>query len=107
MGETTEWLTHSVLASVDRFNDDNPLDVPNNGGTCPTCNHNDCFGQLDDNEDRWSCFSSDHQYDSGGCGIQGDACWHGDALDLEAYERNLSRAKVLLTGGLRLASSHP
>lgn len=73
-------------------------------GVCPTCGHRECFGALKDDSQRWSCFSSSHENDSGGCGRRGDGCWTGDALDVEVHRRGLqpgptSRGQILRDAG--------
>ena len=68
-----------------RFNAEHSGDWPKSGGTCPACGHHDCFGRLGDAEDRWACHSSNHGSDSDGVGVEGSACWTGDALDLALH----------------------
>jgi hypothetical protein len=64
--------------------------------TCPICQHNGCFGALPDDPGRWACFSSNHD----GVGVQGAACWHGDALDLDAHVEGVDRVALLRKRGL-------
>lgn len=72
-----------------------PLDIPRSGGECPACGHRDCFGRMPTDQDRWACFSSSHEADSGGVGLQGARCWHGDVLDLHAHAAGCSRVELL------------
>jgi hypothetical protein len=94
-----------VADAVARFNAANPLDVPRSGGQCPACGHRECFGQLDDVPDRWSCFSANHASDSGGCGLQGSTCWHGDALDIAARRAGRGRVEHLRATGYLVAAT--
>ena len=79
--------------AVRQWNADHGRDWGSPGtGECPACGHRDCFGRLPEIPEKWCCFSSNHQADSGGCGHQtADGHWIGDALDLEAHRRNVSR----------------
>jgi P4 family phage/plasmid primase-like protien len=76
---------------------DHPLDYPSPGsGTCPICNHNDCFGRLKDDHERWACFSAGHG-DAAGVwlGQHGQGCWFGSSLDLQAHKRGCKPSDVL------------
>ena len=77
--------------AVNRYNRDHARGWPDRHGTCPACGHNECFGRLPGTEDRWTCFSTAHE----GPGLKGERCWHGDALDLDAYSQGLSRTALL------------
>ncbi len=99
---------NTLANAVAKWNADHPQDWPRSGGTCPACRHHKCFGHLPDNPTRWACFSASHEADSDGCGLPGNgvgspseatACWHGDALDLEAHERGITRVDVLRDDG--------
>lgn len=81
--------------AVAQWNAEHPVDWPRSGGSCPACGHNGCFGVFPDTPGRWACFSANHA----GVGLRGAGCWHGDALDLEAHARGVSRADVLRTDG--------
>lgn len=74
-------------------------DIPRNGGRCPLCRHSGCFGLLDGDEDRWFCFSENHECDSNGAGVAGEKGWHGDVLDLHAAANGLSRRELLQREG--------
>lgn len=77
---------------------------PANGGECPSCGHDKCFGKVPDTDWRWACFSASHETD-GGIGIQHETHWSGDILDLEAARRRCSRVQVLVADGYLEARS--
>jgi KaiC/GvpD/RAD55 family RecA-like ATPase len=81
--------------AVARYNAANRQNWPRSGGTCPGCGHNDCFGRMPDDDSRWYCFSSSHTAP----GLRGVQGYHGDALDLDAYARGMSRAELLRASG--------
>ena len=74
-----------------------PLPEPGRERRCPMCRHRECFDRLPASKgpERWTCFSANH----GGAGLRGNGCSHGDALDLEAHHRGLSRVEVLRADG--------
>ncbi len=78
---------------------DHPGDWPDEHGRCPACGGGDCFGRMPNPRDRtrWVCFDTDHV--AAAAGRKGDACWTGDALDLEAHQRRMSRIDVLVADG--------
>lgn len=81
------------------FNDAHPIDFTTR--TCPICGHNDCFGPLAVDENKWFCFSEDHNNNSTGeKGRHSGGGWWGDALDLEANKLGKNRAQVLIEVGL-------
>ena len=64
------------------------------------CGHHGCWGTLPNSDGRrWCCFSANHGADSGDAGLMGDKVWHGDALDIAAHERGMSRLDVLCADG--------
>lgn len=76
---------------------DHPTAYPKPGsGTCPICEHNNCFGQLADRPAKWACFSSNHDYQPGWCGTQRNNCWIGSSLDIEANRRGCTPREVLI-----------
>jgi hypothetical protein len=85
--------------AVRRWNDGHSREYPRSEGECPACGHKGCFGQLPSDNSRWACFSASHGFDSGRTGIEGQGCWHGDALDLEARLSNMTRRDVLVRDG--------
>ena len=87
--------TNVFAEAVERYNAEHPLDLPKAGGKCPVCGHKDCFGRLPDNPGRWCCFSASHD----GPGVRGPQCYHGDALDLDAFAANTTRALLLRREG--------
>ncbi len=89
----------SFEIAVVRWNAEHTLHFDKrNSGPCPVCNDSKSFGQLRDNPERWSCFSTDHPDDVGIRSPNQD-CYIGDALDLEAFKRNKTRAVVLREDG--------
>ena len=95
------------------WNRDHPGDWPRMPGRCPACavpGHGEgCFGRLGDDADRWACLAAGHGDRAPDCGRPGNGAWWGDALDLEAHARRVSRADVLradgyLTGAPRTAA---
>src|SRR5690606_25918669 len=52
-----------------RWCDDHPIDFAMFRRECPACGHRGCFGPLPETPDRWFCFSANHHWDSGGCGV--------------------------------------
>lgn len=97
--------SRDVREAVERWNADHPGDWPRSGGTCPACHHNGCFGAREGGLARWACFSSNHGRDSNGCGRKGQRCWTGDALDLAANARGVSRSRVLVEDGYLVSRS--
>lgn len=90
---------NSFEIAVTRWNADHPLHFEKrNTNPCPVCNDSRSFGQLRDNPDRWSCFSTDHPDDVGIRSPNQD-CYLGDALDLEAFKRSKTRTQVLREDG--------
>ena len=89
----------SFEIAVTRWNGEHPLTfTKRNTGPCPVCNDTRSFGQLRDNPEKWSCFSTDHPDDVGIRSPNQD-CFLGDALDLEAFKRGKTRAQVLRDDG--------
>ncbi len=78
------------------WNADHPLSLPKSAGDCPMCGHKDCFGQLADEDQRWFCWSTDHP---DGVGVRSGRGYHGDALDLEAFQRGCKPVDVLREEG--------
>ncbi len=89
----------SIDEAVQDYNADHRKDWPKSSGTCPACGHQDCFGTLPTNPNRWTCFSDSHQNDSRECGRQARGCWSGDALDLDAQAASISRIGLLRREG--------
>jgi hypothetical protein len=81
--------------AVRRWNSDHPLDIERHSAPCPMCGDSASFGRLPDDDQRWYCFSTDHDR----VGIQGAKGWHGDALDLDAFYRGLTAKQVLIDDG--------
>jgi replicative DNA helicase len=81
--------------AVAKYNADHRLDLPKSRGDCPGCDHRGCFGQTPNDDQRWYCFSASHSQP----GVQGTLGFHGDALDLDAHRRGMSRAEMLREGG--------
>lgn len=88
--------------AAERYNSDNSREWGRPGsGTCPACNHNDCFGQMRDHDRRWACFSTNHV---DGCGIRGEQVTTGDALDVDAFLAGVSPADHLRSTGYLTAA---
>jgi hypothetical protein len=88
----------AAAEAIRAYNAQHARPWPRSGGECPACSHRDCFGTLpESNSARWSCFSADHGRTR--CGVQGAACWHGDALDLDAHAEGLSPRDLLRREG--------
>lgn len=86
----------TVADAVAAYNRDHTLELPRPGSsTCPMCGHHGCFGRLASNEGRWACMSASHSEG----GIQGEGCWHGDMLDLDAHSARLGRVELLRRDG--------
>lgn len=81
--------------AVARYNRDHDRDLPRQGGECPVCRHRGCFGRLKGESRRWACFSTAHN----GAGLEGEVCWTGDFLDLDAYAEGVARAELLRRRG--------
>ncbi len=88
-----------VREAILGYRQGHPLDAPRSGGTCPLCGHHGCFGRMPTDPGRWACFSSSHEVDSGGVGLQGARCWHGDVVDLHAHVAGCSRVELLRRTG--------
>src|SRR5690606_6431119 len=74
-----------------------PSSYPKKPGTCPACQHNDCFHELPKDHTKWFCFSTGH-IDGVGLKVEGGG-YYGDALDLEAHRRGLKPVDVLRADG--------
>ncbi|MEN9800541.1 MAG: hypothetical protein RL653_4238 [Pseudomonadota bacterium] len=83
------------LDAVARYNRDHERELPRQGGECPVCRHRGCFGQLKAESRRWVCFSTAHS----GAGLEGEGCWTGDLLDLDAYAEGVARTEFLQRRG--------
>lgn len=82
--------------AVDRYNREHARELPRSGrGECPICGHRECFGALPDSPGRWACFSASHS----GAGIQGESCWTGDFLDLDAHASGMEPVELLRREG--------
>jgi predicted P-loop ATPase len=90
-------MDETIKQVVERWNADHRADYPTRPGTCPACQHNDCFHALPKDTTKWFCFSSGHS----GVGIAAtDSVGHyGDSLDLEAYARGCKPIDVLRADG--------
>lgn len=77
------------------WNYDHRRVYPRYAAECPVCHDKGSFGHLPDDETRWYCFSTDHPV----VGVRGEKGYHGDALDLECFERGLKRVDVLRRDG--------
>lgn len=86
----------SLDEAVARWNADHHRQWPRNSAPCPVCGDNASFGRLPKAPERWSCFSTDHPEE---VGLPGVDCFHGDALDIEAFQRHRSRVEVLREDG--------
>jgi replicative DNA helicase len=64
--------------------------------TCPVCCHNGCWGSLASDPRRWACHSTGH---IDGVGVRGEACYHGDQLDIDAHAAGRSRVEHLRAEG--------
>ncbi|MBI5543802.1 MAG: bifunctional DNA primase/polymerase [Deltaproteobacteria bacterium] len=84
-------------AAVDAYNAANPLSFAGRSRRCPACDHHGCFGKLGDSATRWACFSTGHG--ETGVGLEGAGCWHGDQLDLDAFEAGMERRDLLRREG--------
>lgn len=82
--------------AVAKYNAEHEREYPRSGGDCPVCGHSGCFGRAPGDGARWSCFSSDHDP---AVGVEGNGCYTGDALDLDAFEAGQTRYQVLREGG--------
>ncbi len=81
--------------AVRRYNAEQARDLPRSGAECPICGHRGCFGRLGEEQHRWACFSTGH---SGG-GTEGESCWTGDLLDIDAHQAGLTPARHLMATG--------
>jgi hypothetical protein len=91
-----------------RWNMDHSKDWgPPGSGECPACGHRGCFGRLAALPDRWACFSKSHERDARRCGRWTGAVWMGDALDLEALKRKVTRAELLRSDGYLRTHAEP
>jgi len=95
--------TTSFAAAADLWNGAHPGNWPKSGGTCPACGGSGCFGRARGAPDRWTCFAAGHPDRAPGCGREGDGCWSGDALDLDAFVREIKPSDVLLADGYLIA----
>lgn len=91
--------SESLKDAIERFNSAHPIPWDKLGRRCPICGHDGCFGPLDGSEDKWFCFSSDHQRPGGEVGLQSNNGWMGDSLDIEAHKAGRTRMKHLMASG--------
>ena len=77
---------------------DHPRQYPTKPETCPMCSHNGCFHALPSDLTHWFCFSTNHPDDVGLPHAETGG-HHGDALDLEAYERHCKPVDILRGDG--------
>lgn len=92
----------SVAELIGEWNAEHPADWPRAGGDCPACGHRGCFGRMPDDDSRWVCWSTDHREP----GVRGVNCFHGDAMDLEAFARRCKPVDVLRADGLLSAGGN-
>ena len=84
--------TASIQDAIERWVADHPRDYPRHSSECPVCGSKESFGHLPSDDRRWFCFSTHHP---DGCGIRGENGYHGDALDLAAWERGCKPIDIL------------
>ena len=77
------------------YNASHAREWPRSDADCPICGHRGCFGRLPSAPDRWACWSASHSE----IGVKGERCWHGDALDVDAYAAGRSRVEHLRAEG--------
>ncbi|MBE7490971.1 MAG: hypothetical protein HS108_04345 [Planctomycetes bacterium] len=91
--------TTNIRAAVESYNRDHARDFGRAGGQCPVCGHRGCFGRIPGKPTRWACFSANHAAATGAdgkpVGLPGKGCWHGDALDLDAFSAGRTRLEHL------------
>lgn len=61
-------------------------------GKCLLCGHEQCFGYLPEDPDRWYCFSANHE--GGGRQKEGSPGFYGDALDIAMAEKGWTGTKT-------------
>jgi predicted P-loop ATPase len=90
--------------AASRWTADHRRQYPRHSGECPVCHDKKSFGHLPEDPERWHCFSTDHP---DGIGIRGANGYHGDALDLEAFDRRCKPVDVLRSDGYLAAPQRP
>lgn len=97
----------SLERAVLRFNERHAIDFGGLGRTCPSCGHTGCFNEVPGSAgQKWFCHSSNHDRDSSRrsagapCGRRTPGGFFGDALDLTAHARGLTRTQILMEAGL-------
>lgn len=97
----------SLERAVLRFNERHAIDFGGLGRTCPSCGHTRCFNEVPGSAgQKWFCHSSNHDRDSrrrssgAPCGRRTPGGFFGDALDLTAHARGLTRTQILMEAGL-------
>lgn len=90
--------------AASRWTADHRRQYPRHSAECPVCHDSKSFGHLPEDPDRWHCFSTDHP---DGIGIRGANGYHGDALDLEAFDRRCKPVDVLRADGYLAAPQRP
>lgn len=88
----------SFEQAAERWVSDHPRQYPIKPETCPICSHNGCFHALPADTNRWFCFSTNHA-DGVGLPHRDTGGHHGDALDLEAFERGCKPVDILRGDG--------
>lgn len=91
--------SETIDAAAARWNADHRLDLPRRGsGDCPACGGKGGFGELPEREQWWFCWHQTHPA-TVGRRSKNDRGYFGDALDLEAHARGISRVEVLRRDG--------
>lgn len=97
-------ISNEMEEAIVAWNTKNTPKWPKNSAPCPICGDSASFGELPSDPSRWYCFSTDHT----SIGLRGNQGFHGDALDLEAFKRNLKPIDVLRADGyLRKPGAKP
>lgn len=92
-----------IDAAVVRWNADHPRTFPTHASPCPICSSPDGLKACNRDSSRWTCFSSRHDLlgadPKKGAGLQGNGCFTGDSLDIEAWARGCTRIEILQEDG--------
>jgi hypothetical protein len=101
-----KWLTAhgaepiTLDGAADKWNTDHAETWPKRHGLCPICEYKGGFGRAPKKPWLWFCFNTDHPSTAGKPSktFQRSA-FVGDALDVTAFKRGLSRVQVLRKDG--------
>lgn len=89
----------AIGEAIAKWNAEHPREYPRHSGPCPACGAAASFGHAPATPSRWFCFAAGHGDRAATCGIKGPKGYHGDALDLDAFQAGMGRLEFLTVKG--------